>query len=207
MLVYRVCPYLPGAPPNTAGHPLYRGTQGSGRIDNPGKYRIWYLALEPAGAVAEAFGNLDQWDASMFRCLSIPGSHLALATYRLDDDTALLDLDDARNLYARGLRPTQVIERNRAATQAWALSVYNERNDRGTRIWQGVRWWSYYRPQWRIIGYWGDSVPYPLRTDELTMTSPAITDAAISLRHHGISCTPLTGTPQNPLFWYQPSHP
>src|SRR6266567_4725416 len=47
----------------------------------------------------------------------------------VDDDIALLDLDDA-NLYTRGQRPTQVIERNRAATQAWALSVCNERNDR-----------------------------------------------------------------------------
>ena len=112
MLAYRVRPDLPGALPGSAGHPLYLDTQCSGRLDNPERYQIWYLALEPAGAAAETFGDLDQWDAEMFRCPSVPGSRLALATFRLDDDTALLDLDDARNLYSRGLRPTQVIERN-----------------------------------------------------------------------------------------------
>lgn len=120
----------------------------------------------------------------MFRCPSIPGSRQALATFHLDDDTPLLDLDDARNLYSRGLRSTQVIERNRTATQAWALSVYNERNDRGMRAWQGIRWWSYHQPQWRIIGYWGDNAPRPLATEELIMTSPAVSDAATTLRRH-----------------------
>lgn len=161
---------------------MHLGIQGSGRLDNPGHYRIWYLALEPAGAVAETFGNLEIWDPGMFACPSIHGSRKVLATYRLDDDTPLLDLDDARNLYKRGVRPTQVIERNRAVTQALALSIYNERNDRGARIWNGIRWWSYHRPQWRIIGYWGQEAPKFYRTEELTLASPAVTDAALSLK-------------------------
>jgi len=161
---------------------MHLETQGRGRLDNPGHYRIWYLAMEPAGAVAESFGDLDEWDPEMFKFPGIPGSRRVLATYLLSDDTPLLDLDDARNLYIRGLRPTQVIERNRAATQAWALSVYNERNDRGARIWHGIRWWSYHRPQWRIIGYWGDRAPQLLEVEELTLTSPAVTDAATSLK-------------------------
>ena len=182
MLVYRVHPHLPGAAPDSPGHPLYLSTQGRGRLDNPGHYQIWYLALEPAGAIAEAFGDLDPWDAAMFRSCLIPGSCYALATYLVDDDVTLLDLDDARNLYTRGLRPTQVIERNRAATQAWALSVYNERNDRGQRTWQGIKWWSYHRPQWRIIGYWDKRTPSLLTIEELSLNSPAITDAATSLK-------------------------
>jgi len=182
MLAYRICPHLPTAAWASPGHPMHVGIQGTGRLDNPARYRIWYLALDPAGAVAETFGDLNTWDSAMFRCPLIPGSRRVLATYHLNDDTPLLDLDDARNLYERRLRPTQVIERNRAVTQALALSIYNERNDQGARIWDGIRWWSYHRPQWRIIGYWGQSDPRLLHLQELTLANPAMTDAAISLK-------------------------
>lgn len=182
MLLYRVFPHLPLARLGEAGHPMHIRAQGSGRLDNPGYYKIWYLALEPAGAIAEAFGDLDEWTTEMFDCPLIAGSHRALATFLLRDDTPLLDLDDSRNLLARGLRPTQVIERNRAATQSWALNIFNERNDRGGRIWQGVRWWSHHRPQWRIIGYWGDDAPRLLNVEDLALTSPPVVDAAMSLR-------------------------
>jgi len=189
MRVYRVFPHLPGATPGSPGHPLSAGEQGPGRLDNPGSYRIWYLALEPEAAIAEAFGDLGSWEEKL-SSTPIPGSYWALATYQLDDDIPLLDLDDARNLQARGLRPTQVIERNRAATQSWALSVYNERNDRGARVWQGVRWWSYQRPQWRIIGYWGDRSPQLLAVDELAATHPAVLQAAIGLRFPRSAASP-----------------
>lgn len=181
MLVYRVFPHLPEARYAETGHPLHLCAQGSGRLDNPGYYKIWYLALEPAGAVAEAFGDFDEWDSAMFEDPLIAGNRPALATFFLRDDTPLLDLDDSRNLLVRGLRPTQVIERNRAATQSWALNVFNERNDRGARIWQGVRWWSYHRPQWRILGYWGDDVPQLLNVEKLALISPPVVDAATSL--------------------------
>jgi len=184
MLVYRVFPHLLQARYTEPGHPLHLHAQGTGRLDNPGHYRIWYLALEPAGAVAEVFGDRDIWDSAMFEYKPIVGSRYALATYFLADDTPLLDLDDPRNLLTRGLRPTQVIERNRAATQSWALNVFNERNDSGARIWQGVRWWSYYRPQWRIIGYWGDDSPDMLNIDQLSLASPPAIDALASLRGH-----------------------
>jgi RES domain len=196
MLAYRVYPHLPGASPGDPGHPLYMDAQGAGRLDNPGHYRIWYLTLEPAGAVAEAFGDLDPWEARMFKTAKLPGSHMALATYILRDDLALLDLDDGRNLYLRGLRPTQVVERNRAASQAWALSVYNERNDRGARTWQGIKWWSYHRPHWRVVGYWGADSPYLLATEELSLASPAVADAATSLRRRCNAAAPLPGPSQ-----------
>jgi hypothetical protein len=181
MLVYRVFPHLPEAASGEPGHPIYIYSQGSGRLDNPGHYKIWYLALEPAGAVAETFGDLDDWDSAMFEYPGLPGSRRKLATYLLKDDAPLLELDDARNLLTRGLRPTQVIERNRSATQEWALDVFNERNDRGEKMWCGVKWWSYHRPQWRIIGYWGEDAPDLMDVDELTLTTPAVIDAAASL--------------------------
>src|SRR5450755_4328624 len=171
MLAYRVFPHLPEATWGAAGHAMHADRQGSGRLDNPGHYRIWYLTLEPGGAVAETFGDIGEWDSGMFEFPPIPGSRRALATYLLDDNIPLLNLDDAWNLYTRGLRPTQIIARNRAATQAWALNVYNERNGRGTRTWHGITWWSYHRPQWRILGYWGDTTPQLLDVQELTLTS------------------------------------
>lgn len=181
MLVYRVFPHLAEAPSGTAGHPLHVGFQGRGRLDNPAHYQVWYLALEPAGAVAETFADLDEWNNDMFRFSPMSDSRYFLATYLLDDNVPLLDLDDAWNLYARGLRPSQVVDPNRAATQALALRIFSERDHCGARLWDGVRWWSYHRPQWRIVGYWGDSAPQLLRAEKLTLTSPAVTDAAVSL--------------------------
>ena len=108
----------------------------------------------------------------MFAAPYLPGATRALATYEIADDTPLLELDDARNLLARGLRPIQVIERNRPATQAWALNVYDERKpDTGARLWAEVRWWSYHRPQWRVMGIWGVTPP-SVRVDALNLTPP-----------------------------------
>jgi hypothetical protein len=181
MLLYRVFPHLPAAAPGTRGHPDYLHAQGPSRLDNPGHYRVWYFAAEQSGAVGEVFGGLDEWDERMFPFPLIPGSRRALGTYRLDDGTPLLDLDDANNLLQRGLRPTQVIERNRAETQAWALRVFAERNDRGEQVWQGVRWWSFYRPGWRIVGYWGAAEPQPVDVERLGTAHVAVADAAAAL--------------------------
>jgi hypothetical protein len=40
------------------------------------------------------------------------------------------------------------VTRDRRVTQSWALRVYDE--DR----WAGIRWWSYYRPEWGSYGIW-----------------------------------------------------
>jgi hypothetical protein len=110
----------------------------------------------------------------------LPGSRRALGTYRVPDGTPILDLDDAEALLDRGLRPTQVIERNRPATQAWALSIFNERASDGGRRWNGVRWWSYHRPQWRIYGLW-EITPDGVAIEALDLAHPAVQDAARTL--------------------------
>lgn len=182
MLVYRVFPHVPGAAEGDPGHPLYLPqAQGSGRLDNPSHYRVWYFALEPSGAVGEKFGNLSTWREEMFFRPDVPGSRLALATYFLPENLDLLNLDDSNALHKRGLRPTQVIERNTSATQAWALSIFLERNSRGERAWSGVRWWSFHRPQWRVIGYWDNSLPKLARLEELDLNHIAVIDAARTL--------------------------
>ncbi|GAA3385429.1 RES domain-containing protein [Cryptosporangium minutisporangium] len=182
MLLYRVIPYVEEALPGSLGHPLcLTSRQGEGRLDNPAHYTVFYYALEPSGAVGETFGDVPEWTPSLFRSAGVRGSVWALATYMMADRVRLLELDSAPNLADRGLRPTQVIERNRSASQGWALKIYFERNHVGERLWDGVRWWSYHRPAWRIVGYWGSELPAVLKIEPLELDHPAVIDAAYEL--------------------------
>ena len=181
MLLYRVFPYVEAAAAGDAGHPLYlHRPQGSSRLDNASDYDCWYLAAEASGAIGETFGDLGIWTPGMFAFPLLPGAVRALGVYRIDDDTPILDLDDAQNLLDRGLRPTQVIERNRSVTQAWALKIFRETKSNGGHRWNGVRWWSYQRPQWRIYGIWGIT-PEFVEVHDLDLEHPAVQDAAIAL--------------------------
>jgi len=149
VLLYRVFPWLRGARAGHPGHPLYVPVQGAGRLDNPEHYSVVYASDAPAGAVAEAFGWLSAWDESMLRGLPVlPASVQALATLEVPDDAAVCDLDDASRLVEVGLRPSQVVTRDRDVTQAWALDLYKAGR------WAGVRWWSYYDPRWGSHGVW-----------------------------------------------------
>ncbi len=168
------------------GHPGYLHTpQGAGRLDNPQHYATWYFAVTPEAAIGEAFGDITVWGEDMFELPTLPGSRRALGFFDLADDISLLDLDDARALLDRGLRPTQVIDRNRSLTQSWALAIFNERNDMGARCWSGVCWWSYPRPHWTVIGIWqppaGPQPHHAVRVDPLDMSHAAVIDAARTL--------------------------
>jgi hypothetical protein len=183
LLLYRVFPYSPSAGSGEAGHPDYvHRPQGAGRLDNPNEYECLYLSAEASGAVGEVFGQLSQWSVDMFTFPAAPGATRALGTYELADEAPVLDLDDAQTLLDRGLRPTQVIERNRPTTQAWALRVFREidQSRRGARKWDGVRWWSYQRPYWRIYGLWGPR-PHCVQVDALDLAHPSVVDAAQAL--------------------------
>jgi hypothetical protein len=78
----------------------------------------------------------------------MPGSAMAIASYRLPDSAPVCNLDDPLQLRELGLRPSDVVSRDYARTRAWAFRIYQERR------WIGVRWWSYYDPQWSSIGLW-----------------------------------------------------
>lgn len=163
---------MKGARRGAAGHPLYvPPVQGAGRLDNPEHYLTLYASDAPAGAVAEAFGNLAFWSEELFLGRpSIPKSTTVLATYELKD-AAVLDLDDAEALLSRTLKPSDVITRDRTVTQRWALDVYRERR------WAGVRWWSYHDPRWGSFGVWAVD---RLRVEEievLTRDHPAVLEA------------------------------
>lgn len=174
-VLYRVVPWIASAREGEPGHPLYVPEQGgSGRADNPGKYRTLYLSDAPAGAVAEAFGTLRLWSAGMFTRPDLPGSVRALATYDTADDLAIFDLDDAGALKTLGLRPSQVVTREREVTQGWALAIYKQGE------WGGVRWWSYYDPRWYSYAVW-KLAALTLRSGSvhpLTIDHPAVVEAS-----------------------------
>ena len=185
MLAYRVFPHLPTARPGEMGHATYRYPhQGRGRIDNPRRYYTTYLAREASGAVGETFGGRPAWADDMFelgdRDPLLIGARRALAVFQLPDDLAVLDLDHAYALHERGMRPTSVVERNRRATQAWALRVFEEADHNGDQRWAGVQWWSYHLPPWRMLGLW-DASPRLLAVEELTLSHSAVVDAASAL--------------------------
>lgn len=182
MLAYRVFPYLDTAAPGCPGHPLYEHRpQRGGRVDHPDHY-VWYLALRPEVAVGETFGNHNTWDESMFSLPSLPGSRRSLGAYRLPDDLRVLDLDDPAELERRSLRPSQVVIRNLAVTQAWGHRIWDERDphDHADHLWQAVSWWSYHHPAWPALASRHaptfDSVQY------LDLDNVAVRDAAHTLR-------------------------
>jgi hypothetical protein len=194
--VYRVFPHDPTALAGQPGHAEYVPMlQGGGRLDNPGQYSVRYFAESPAGAVGERFGELAHWVPAMFRQPSREGRErrLALATFELPASVRILDLDDAAVLLERDLRPTDVVRRNPAVTRAWALRIHQESSGRssggssarssggtsgrGGRRWDGVRWWSWYRAEWPIVGIWDGAVEL-LDVQPLTLSHPSVHEAA-----------------------------
>lgn len=185
MLAYRIVPYKESAAPGTPFSASYLyPKQGTGRIDNPRRYKVWYLTREPEAAVAEVFGNWSVWNEGMFqfgeRDPDLRGSQRALVTFRLPDDLETLDLDQALALHERGMKPTSVVERNRTSTQRWALRIFEEADYKGDPAWTGVQWWSFHRPYWRILGLWGVT-PEVMSVEPLTLAHPAVIDAATAL--------------------------
>ena len=116
----------------------------------------------------------------MFDFPALPGSRRALGVYQIPDNSKILDMDQGYALHERGLRPTNVVERNRSATQHWALRVFEEADSNGDPLWSGIQWWSFHRPHWRVFGFWGLE-PKCLQVEPLSMLHPAVIDAATSL--------------------------
>ena len=154
--------------------------QRGGRIDHP-DYYVWYLASQPEAAVGEVFGNLAEWDDSMFEFPLIPGSRRSLGIYHLPDDLRLLDLDDPMVLAERSLRPTQIVIRNLSVSQSWGHRIWDERDPRDpdSHRWQAVAWWSFHRPTWTIIGSWRR--PTLEVVQDLDLKHPAVRDASSAL--------------------------
>lgn len=175
--LYRVVPYLAAAAAGEPGHPLYVPVStGANRIDNPDVYHALYLGDGASCAVAEAFGWAPRWNAGLLRGTpSLPGSVRALVAYERDSSAAVCDLDDADRLAELGLRPSRVVTRSRAVTQGWARELF----DRGEFV--GVRWWSYYNPDWGSVGLWDSTALGVADVAVLTVEHPAFVAAATEI--------------------------
>jgi hypothetical protein len=132
------------------------------------------MAAEAASAVGESFAELSEWRDEMFDFPHIPGSRRALGTYDLPDDLPYVDLDDPQRLVQLGVRPSQVVARDRPYTQALALRIYAEGR------YNGIRWWSFHRPQWRVYCLW-EIEPRVVRIETLTLAHIAVASAARTL--------------------------
>ena len=169
MKLYRVFPHLEGAEPSEPGGALYVPTQGGGRLDNPSVYSVFYAGDTAEGAIAEAFGRFPEWSAAILDGPpALPGSWRALASFTLDSDAPLCNLDDAAQLTELGLRPSDVLTRDYSRSRAWALRIYRKSR------WAGIRWWSYYDPDWSSFGLWDTA---RMTLDEVLPL--AISDAAV----------------------------
>lgn len=160
------------------GHPLYvYPRQGAGRVDDPEhEYLVLYVAADPAGCVAEVFGDFAIWTPDLLA----PPPHLptatrAVVTYELD--ARICDLDDPRTLARFRLKPSDVVSHDRRRTQAWARRVF----ETGTH--DGVSWWSRRDPRWTSVGLWSYAAAKVVDVTPLTdLDHPAVVDAAIALR-------------------------
>jgi len=173
--LFRVFPWLEQADPGKPGHPLYLPpVQGAGRIDNPEHYSVLYASDSPVGAIAEAFGNHSVWTEELFVIPAFPQARRSLATYEVED-IGSLDLDDARNLLDRRLRPSDVVTRDRKRTRRWALSIFAERE------WDGIRWWSARDPDRGAYGLWNIGLLRVLDVTPLNLDHVAVVEASRSL--------------------------
>jgi hypothetical protein len=178
VVLYRVFPYLKTAPDDAPGGALYTPGRGGGRIDNPELYSALYLSDAAAGAIAEAFGRFPVWTAAMLGgSPSLPGSARAIAHYELTGDEPVrnlpvCNLDDARQLLAFKLRPSDVVTRDYTRSRTWAKRIYS------TGRWSGVRWWSYYEPKWASFGLWNLRRLKIKEIALLQLDSPALLEAS-----------------------------
>lgn len=183
MTLYRVFPHIPSAGPGSLGNPLFIPRQGGGRLDNPDKFTVLYLSNSAAGAIAEAFGRLPEWNPAM---LSTPlaGAQPAVARYRMTAGKPVCDLDDASRLLALGFRPSDVVSRDYDRTRAWARRIFLE------GVWYGVRWWSYYDPGWASFGIWDVAGLHVEEVHALSLDDGALREAARTISRR-VTAKPL----------------
>jgi len=174
VILYRCFAWNERARPGSTDGPLWfpREFQGEGRHDNPDLYGCLYLADREVSCVVEQLARFrgQRLSASLLVRRGLP---LGLAALELEDDAALLDLDDPRVLNRERLRPSLVATRLREVTQAQARRLFERGLD-------GLRWWSTYESQWTNVTLF-DVAVRRLHVEDvrlLTLDDPAVVEAA-----------------------------
>lgn len=177
MKLYRVFPYNPNAKNSEAGHPLFiPASRSTGRINNPDIYQSSYWSAQPECAVAEVFGTSFQWSETTFMGLpQIKNSYQAIATIEISDSVQIFEMDDARNLVKLKVKPSRVVTRNNAVTQAWAKQIFEQHK------YIGVSWWSIWWPEWQSLGLWSVKQVKVVDVEALNVEHQAVIGAAETL--------------------------
>jgi hypothetical protein len=178
--LYRVFSWDGASTGRQSGGPLFvaRDRQGAGRHDAPARYGAWYCARDAVAAVAESiqFFRGSVLTAADFQRPT--GIDKALARLWLDDEALIVDLDDARELVARKVRPSNVATRRRPVTQRLALAMFEE----GVA---GFQWWSTLEAEWANVTLFHERVVRRVRLvappQSLTMALPEVREAAAYL--------------------------
>lgn len=172
---YRVVPLDENAAPTERGGALFVPPGGGSRIDNPDLYLTLYLVLQPEAAIAEAFGRIPIWTPETF--VHASGRPHQLLTYEAPDGVRVFDLDDVEALRRIGIaKPSAVVTRDRTKTQAWARRIFE------TGSYAGIRWWSYYNPDWTVLGLWNRTeLRVSDQAETLTTTHPTVHEAAAAI--------------------------
>jgi len=175
MRLYRVIPYDASAAPTERGGALFVPAGGTNRIDNPDLYDVLYLAGTHEAAIAETFGRIPLWTPDTF--VHGSGRAHALLTYEIPNDIALFELDDVDALKSIGIKkPSSVVTRDRVKTQAWARTIFE------TGRYAGASWWSYYGPDWTVMGLWDRSGLRVIGAPEtLTVASAVVKETAAAI--------------------------
>jgi hypothetical protein len=169
VILWRVLPHDPAAPPEAPGGALWfpRALQGTGRHDNRERYGCLYAAADPVAAIAEMLAPFRGTGRLHEAMLVRSGRPLALAELELEERATLVDLDDPAILLAERLRPSQVATRVRARTQADALRLHDAHPDAA-----GLRWWSTLESSWVAVTLFDRAAPR-LAVADLARLTPA----------------------------------
>lgn len=183
MTLFRAFPFDASAQERDLGGALYVPPGGKGRVDSllPRAYSVFYAASTPECAIAERFGAFDEWDRELIEASPatplLPNSRFAIAAYTAVTPLRLCDMDDARTLVERGLRPSKVVTKDRSVTQAWATKIH------GNGAYAGISWWSYYEPSWQSVGVWSHADLRLSSDPELLSTrDPRVRSAALAIK-------------------------
>ena len=176
MIVHRCFAWNQSAGPADVDGPLWfpRPFQGEGRHDNPDLYGCLYLADRPQSCVVEQLARFrtQRLTVALLRRRGLP---LALADLELENEAALVDLDQPRVLVRERLRPSLVATRARQVTQPQARALFTS-----SPASAGMRGWSTYESQGVNLTLFDRAAP-ALRLREvrvLTTDHPAVAEAA-----------------------------